>query len=56
MITVIWASPNVDGLTAAAKNINLSIRFEDIRHRNLIGDAVRLRQVFMNLLSNSLRL
>ena len=41
--------------TAAAKNIDLSIRFEDIRHRNLIGDAVRLRQVFMNLLSNSLK-
>ena len=41
--------------TAAAKNIDCSVQFEDIRHKHLIGDAVRLRQIFMNLLSNSLK-
>ncbi len=41
--------------TAAAKKIDFEVCFEDIRHKHLIGDAVRLRQVFMNLLSNSLK-
>ena len=36
--------------TASARNIDFSVQFEDIRHKHLIGDAVRLRQVFMNLL------
>ena len=41
--------------TADAKKIDFEIRFENVEHKHLIGDAVRLRQVFMNLLSNSLK-
>lgn len=41
--------------TASAKSIAFEVCFEDIKHKHLVGDAVRLRQVFMNLLSNSLK-
>ncbi len=40
---------------ALAKGISFVVDCKDIQHNKLIGDAVRLRQVLMNLLSNSLK-
>lgn len=34
---------------------NLDIQIHDIVHENLIGDAVRLRQILINLLSNAIK-
>ena len=41
--------------TATTKGIDFEVQYEDIVHKRLIGDAVRIRQVLMNLLSNSLK-
>lgn len=41
--------------TAAAKNLTFEVRCEQIKNNRLIGDGVRLRQVLMNLVSNSLK-
>lgn len=41
--------------TAFAKKLTFEVRCEQITNNQLIGDAVRLRQVLMNLLSNSLK-
>ncbi len=43
-------------MTAEAKNRGIQFRLEkDIRHDELMGDAVRLRQVILNLLSNAFK-
>ncbi|MCD8037553.1 MAG: response regulator [Lachnospiraceae bacterium] len=41
--------------TAADKQLALEVRCEQIQNNRLIGDAVRLKQVMMNLASNSLK-
>ena len=38
-----------------ARNQTLTIRAHEVVHEYLIGDAVRLRQVFLNLLSNAVK-
>lgn len=40
---------------ANARNQNLQIKAQKIRHENFWGDGVRLRQVFINLLSNAVK-
>lgn len=37
------------------KNQKFTIRIHGIRHENLVGDAVRLRQILINLLSNAVK-
>lgn len=41
--------------TAAAKKLTFEVQCEQIKNNRLIGDAVRLRQVLMNLVNNSLK-
>lgn len=41
--------------SALSKKLNFEVRCEQITNNQLIGDAVRLRQVLMNLVSNSLK-
>lgn len=41
--------------SAAAKKLSFEVHCEQIRNDKLIGDVVRLRQVLMNLLSNSMK-
>lgn len=41
--------------TALARKLTFEVHCEQITNNQLIGDAVRLRQVLMNLLSNSLK-
>lgn len=41
--------------TALSKKLTFEVRCEQITNNQLIGDAVRLRQVLMNLVSNSLK-
>lgn len=40
---------------AAEKHLNTDIIINDIRHEALIGDAMRLRQIILNLISNSIK-
>ena len=40
---------------AQAKKQTLTIRTEHLRHENVIGDPMRLRQVLMNILSNAVK-
>ncbi len=39
----------------AAKSQNLKVDIENLRHEKVLGDVVRLQQVFMNLISNSVK-
>lgn len=41
--------------TAASKKIAFKVEYENVTHNRFVGDAVRIRQVLMNLLSNSLK-
>lgn len=41
--------------TAAARQLNFEVSCEQIKNNRLIGDSVRLKQVLMNLVSNSLK-
>ena len=36
-----------------AKHQQFSVRLHDVRHETFLGDALRLRQVFLNILSNA---
>lgn len=38
-----------------AKEHQFSIRLKDVRHENFLCDALRLRQVFINILSNAIK-
>lgn len=39
----------------AQKHHNLVVKATDIKHENVVGDSVRLQQVFANLLSNAIK-
>lgn len=41
--------------SAVAKKLSFEVHFEEIRNNRLIGDVVRLKQVLMNLVNNSLK-
>ena len=38
-----------------AKRHHLKVRVHDIRHENVIGDSLRIQQVFVNLMSNAIK-
>ena len=40
---------------AAEKELTFKVHCEQVRHNRLIGDEVRLRQVLMNLVNNSVK-
>lgn len=40
---------------ARNRKVNFQVKCEGIEHTNLLGDAVRLRQVLMNIISNSVK-
>ena len=37
------------------KNQHLSVNINDVQHEKVVGDTVRLQQVFMNILSNAIK-
>lgn len=37
------------------KNHNLDIRIQDLKHENVIGDSLRIQQVFVNIMSNAVK-
>lgn len=41
--------------TARSKKLNFDVKCEHIKNSNLIGDSVRLRQMLMNIVSNSIK-
>lgn len=41
--------------TARSKKLKFDVKCENIRNSNLIGDSVRLRQMLMNIVSNSIK-
>ncbi len=38
-----------------ARNHNLQVHIQDIRHEDVIGDSLRIQQVFLNLMSNAVK-
>ena len=40
---------------AAARGQEFKIAIHDIKHENIIGDGMRLRQVLLNILSNAVK-
>lgn len=41
--------------SAQSKKHTLNVKITDIMHENVIGDSVRLQQIFMNILGNSIK-
>ena len=46
---------NIMSQHAGAKNIHFEVRQENVRHNMLIGDATRLEQLVINILSNAIK-
>lgn len=40
---------------ALERNQHFDVLFEDVEHENLVGDALRIRQILLNLLSNAIK-
>lgn len=40
---------------AAKKNIKVHLNLDNVRHENLVGDSLRLRQIYINILSNAVK-
>lgn len=52
---VLWQADSLIRAQTSAKMQDFTVRIHDIVHEFLIGDNVRLRQIFMNLLTNAVK-